>query len=427
MPQTDVRPRAGASSSTAGVVAKADDAPTLTRGAILLMATATGLFVAAIYYNQPILGILAEAFGTGADGISMVPVATQVGYAAGLLFLASLGDRFERRGLIVLTAAALAASLAASALAPGLGLLTLASLATGALATVAQQVVPMAAHLAPEDKRGQVVGTVMAGLLTGILLARTVSGFLSEFLGWRAMFGLAAGATLLMGGVLAARLPRVPPTSRLSYARTLGSMAALLRDHPTLRRAGMVQALLFGSFVAFWANVALFLEQPPFSQGAAVAGLLGLLGAAGVLAAPTAGRLADRAGRRGRGKDDGKAKSNRLVVAGAGAVAVAFALFGLFPASWTALLGGIVLMDVGLQAAMISNQSRVYALDAAARSRLNTVYMTIMFTGGALGAAAGAQAFARWGWPGLCAMGAAAAALALVLEAAPRGRPRRQE
>ncbi len=375
-------------------------------GIILLMAAAAGLFVASIYYNQPMLGILARDFGVGAEGVAGVAVATQVGYALGLLFLSCLGDCFERRRLIFLTAVALALALGFAAAATSVAMLVVASFCVGALATVAQQVVPMAAQLAPGRMRGRVLGVVMAGLLTGILLARTISGLVTQYASWRTMFALAGAACLAMGLLLSWRLPRVAPAASISYARTLRSLAQLYRRHRALRRAGLVQGLLFGSFVAFWATVSLFLERPPFSQGSAVAGLLGLLGAAGVLAAPVAGRLADGGGGR----------KGRVVVAGAASVAVAFALMTAFQASWTALLGGVLLLDVGLQCAMLSNQTRVYALDDTARSRLNTVFMTVMFTGGALGSAVGAAAFVRFGWTGVCLLGVACAAVALAIE-----------
>jgi len=379
----------------------------LGRGIVPLMAAASGLYVASIYYNQPMLGILAREFGIGPGEVARVAVLTQVGYALGMVFLASLGDCVERRRLIALTSTALALALACAALAPSFAVLSAASLCIGILATVAQQVVPMAAHLAPDNQRGRVVGSVMAGLLAGILLARTISGAVSQYFSWREMFGLAALATLAMGAVLALRLPRAEPAAGLSYPRVLSSMATLLRKHARLRRAGMVQGLLFSAFVAFWANLALYLEQPPFSQGSAVAGLLGVLGVAGVLAAPLAGRLADK-GRGGRGK---------LIAWGAASLAAAFALMGFFQGSWTALVLGIILMDIGLQAAMISNQSRVYGLDASARSRLNTVFMTIMFASGSVGTAIGAWIFARYGWAGVCVMGAVSGLTACALEA----------
>lgn len=378
----------------------------LSQGVVLLMAVAAGLYVASIYYCQPMLGILARDFHTGPEGVAQVAVLTQMGYALGLLFLASLGDCMERRRLIVITSTALALALAGAALAPSLGVLTAASLAIGVLGSVAQQVVPMAAHLAPDHRRGQVIGTVMAGVLSGILLARTVSGVVSEYAGWREMFALSAVACLLMGGVLALRLPRTAPRQALSYPQVLASLGRLLRTHGRLRSAGVIQGLLFAAFVAFWSNLALYMERPPFLQGSAMAGLLGILGAAGVLAAPLAGRLADKSNDGGR----------RVVASGTLAVTLAFGLMGLAQGSWPALLAGIVLMDVGLQMSMISNQSRVYALDAEARSRLNTVYMTIMFLAGAAGAEVGALAFASHGWSGVCVMGGVCGLGAWILE-----------
>jgi len=379
----------------------------LGKGIVPLMAAASGLYVASIYYNQPMLGILAREFGIGPGEVAHIAVLTQVGYALGMVFLASLGDCVERRRLIGLTSTALALALACAALAPSFTVLCAASLCIGALATVAQQVVPMAAHLAPDSQRGRVVGSVMAGLLAGILLARTVSGAVSQYFSWREMFGLAAIATLGMGVVLTLRLPRAEPAAGLTYPRVLSSMVQLFRKHARLRRAGMVQGLLFSAFVAFWANLALYLERPPFSQGSAVAGLLGVLGVAGVLAAPLAGRLADK-GKGGRGK---------LIAWGAAALAASFALLGFFQGSWTALVLAIILMDIGMQAAMISNQSRVYGLDASARSRLNTVFMTIMFASGSVGTAIGAWAFASFGWEGVCVMGAVSGLAACALEA----------
>ncbi len=388
----------------AGDVLTPQGAQALGPGTVRLMAVAAGLFVASIYFNQPILGLMARDFHLGVGDVPLIPTLTQVGYAAGLLLLTPLGDRFERRGLICLTALALAAAMAWTALAPSFGALVAASLCVGLLATVAQQVVPMAVQLAPDNARGRVLGTVMAGVLTGILLARTVSGVVAEHGGWRLVFGLAAAANVVMSGILALKLPKAEPTTRISYPRIMASLLRLLREHRALRRAGLTQGLLFAGFIGFWANVALFLEQPPFSQGSSVAGLLGLIGVVGILIAPLAGRLADKDGH------------GRMIALGASAVLAAFALFGFLRTSWIALVAGIVVMDVGSQASMISNQTRIYALDATARSRLNTVYMTTMFLGGAAGAAVAGHAFALFGWTGVCAMGACCAAGALGIE-----------
>jgi Arabinose efflux permease len=376
----------------------------LASGTVMLMAAAAGLCVASIYYNQPMLGILARSFQASPGVVSLIPIATQVGYAAGLLLLSPLGDRYERRSLIVWTTVALALALAVAGFAPGVGVLVAASLAVGALATVAQQVVPMAAQLAADSEKGRVVGLVMAGLLAGILLSRTVSGVISQYGSWRAMFEAASLATLALAGILAVRLPKSTPVTVLTYPQLLLSLGALVRRHGLLSRSGLVQGLLFAGFVSFWANLAFFLEQPPFSMGSSVAGALGVVGIVGVMAAPLAGRLADKGGNR------------RIILLGAAAVGLSFAVFWLGRESMPALIAGIVLMDAGLQAAMVSNQARVYALDASARSRLNTVYMTMMFTGGAIGTAIGAHAFTLYGWGGVCAFGVACSVLGMALE-----------
>jgi len=373
---------------------------------LLLLSAAAGIMVANIYYNQPMLGLLAREFSVGGAEIASIPVLTQVGYALGLLLLSPLGDIVERKRLIVITASLLAAMLAVTALAPSLTVMAAASLGIGLLATVTQQVVPLAAQLAPEARRGRSVGTVMMGLLLGILLARTLSGFIAGLAGWRAAFWVATVLTLLMLLGLAARLPRVEPSVRLSYPRLLRSLLDLFLAHPVLRRSALVQALLFGAFSAFWSVLALKLEAPPLHLGSSVAGLFGVIGAAGALAAPLTGRLADRRG------------PAALIVGGALAVALSFVPMLALPDSLGMLVVAVLVMDVGIQAAMVSNQTRIYALDAAARSRLNTVYMTVMFSGGAIGSALGARAWAEWGWSGVCALGLGLGVVAAAVEAA---------
>jgi predicted MFS family arabinose efflux permease len=349
------------------------------------MAIAAGLCVANIYYNQPLLALLAQEFGVSGARIGLVPMATQVGYALGLFFLAPLGDRFERKRLILLHVGGMVITLAASALARGVVSLAWASFATGVLASVVQQIVPMAAQLAPPARRGRVVGTVVSGILLGILLARTVSGAVAAAVGWRAMFWLAAGFMVLVGAGLAAALPRAPGRSSLGYGALLGSMLGLVRRHAVLRQASVVQALLFATFSVFWSTLALALAQPPFGLGSTAAGLFGLVGAAGALAAPLSGRIADRGG------------PALVATLGAALVTIAFLVLGLLPLSLASLIVAVIVMDLGVQSALVSNQARVQALDQHASSRLNTVYVTTMFVGGAIGSAAGLQA---WEWGG---------------------------
>lgn len=383
----------------------------MSRSLVLVLAISAGVAVANIYYNQPMLGLLTRDLGVTAQAIAVVPVLSQVGYALGILFLSPLGDRIERKTLILCTLGALALSLAGTALAQGLIQLAAASLMVGIMATVTQQIVPLSAQLAPADQRGKVVGTVMMGLLLGILLARTISGVVAAQAGWREMYWLATGATLLLGVLLAARLPRVAPTTRLSYGGLMASLLELARHHRVLRRAAVTQALIFGAFSAFWSTLALLMESPAFNLGSQEAGAIGLVGAAGALAAPMIGRFADKRG------------PAVMVLIGAVLVAVSFVLFGLWQASMTGLLLGVLVMDLGVQAAMVSNQARVYALDPAARSRLNTVFMTVMFFGGAAGAAAGAKAWAVLGWSGVAGLGAVMGAAAAVIELMGQRRP----
>jgi len=262
----------------------------------LLLATATGLAVASIYYVQPLLGLLSEQFGVGSAAIGLLPTLTQLGYGAAILLLSPLGDRFDRRRIIVVKAGALVAALALAALAPGFAALCVASVVIGLTATLAQDLVPAAATLAPEAQRGKRVGQVMTGLLLGILLSRVAAGSLAALAGWRAVYASAAVAVALLIPLLWRALPRFVPATQAGYGALLASMVGLWRQHAPLRRAAWAQGLLSVAFSAFWSTLALVLAGPDFGQGSAVAGAFGLAGAAGALAAPLAGGMADRRG-----------------------------------------------------------------------------------------------------------------------------------
>lgn len=379
---------------------------TLNRAALFAMATAGGIAVANIYYNQPMLGIIGHDFPDAAV-TGLVPVATQLGYALGLFLLLPLGDLVERRRLIVTQFAVLAVALALAAMAPSAWALVAASLAVGASATVAQQIVPFAAALAAPEKRGATIGTVMAGVLSGILFSRTLSGFVGEHAGWRDMFWLGVPLALLASGLMYAVLPVHPATSRMSWRAAIVSLAHLWRQHGPLRSATAIQAVLFAAFTAFWTILALYLQGPDFRLGADVAGLFGIVGAAGVAAAPFAGRMADRRGPR------------FVIWTGIVLSFAAWVMFGLW-ASLAALVIGVIILDFGIQGALVSNQHLVYALDAGARSRLNTVFMTGMFLGGASGSALATIAWQYGGWGAVSALGATLAIMAAGIAVAAR-------
>ncbi|MDR6426825.1 putative MFS family arabinose efflux permease [Variovorax paradoxus] len=380
---------------------------------VLLLAMGAGLSAASLYYAQPMLGVLGADIGASPRSVGLVPTLTQLGYALGILLLAPLGDRFDRRRIVLAKAAALCAALLVAGAAPSIGVLLAASLAIGLAATMAQDIVPAAATLAPEATRGKTVGTVMTGLLLGILLSRVVSGFVAEHFGWRAMFIAAAASIALIGAAAWRGLPRFRPTTHLAYAALLGSLGTLWSRHGALRRAALAQALLAVGFSAFWSTLAVMLHGAPFHLGSAAAGAFGLAGAAGALAAPLAGRLADRRG------------PELVTRLGAGLVVASFAAMGLAPLMaphaqlWLLALAAVG-FDLGMQAALIAHQTIVYGIEPGARSRLNAVLFTSMFTGMAAGSALGALALAQWGWAGVTGLATGTAAAALAVRLWPR-------
>ncbi|MEI2771145.1 MAG: MFS transporter [Candidatus Competibacter sp.] len=369
---------------------------------VFLLACTAGLGVATLYYNQPILGVLAADFHATTGEIGYIPTLTQIGYTIGILLLAPLGDRYDRRRVILSKILMLGLGLLVMAATQSLTQLGAASVVIGIAATLAQDCVPAAATLAPEARRGQIVGSVMMGLLLGILLSRVVSGVVAEALGWRTMFVLAAVAVGVLGLVAHRRLPAFAPTTDLPYHTLLGSLLTLWRRHAELRRAAIAQGFLCAAFSAFWSTLAIMLHEPPFSYGSAVAGCFGLAGAAGALAAPIAGRIADYYG------------PEAVTQLGTALVLVSFAGFAIAPQSLWWLIAGTLLFDLGIQASMVAHQSIIYRLDPAARSRLNALLIGSMFTGMAGGSALGSLALLHAGWRGValfaatCSLGALA-------------------
>lgn len=376
--------------------------PPLSRRMVALIAIGCGVSVANNYYNQPLLREMARGVGAPELWGGYLPALTQAGFALGLFLLVPLGDLFERRGLVVIMLGLAAAMLIGVAVSPTFPALAAASFATGLAGIAPQLLVPFAAHLAPAADRGRVVGAVMGGLLTGVLLARTLSGFVGQLLGWRAVYWLAAALTVGLLLVLRAALPESRPAARLRYRDLMRSMAGLIREEPALRQSCLFGAATFGSFGAFWSTLAFLLAGPPFGYGSEVVGLFGVVG---VAAAPLVGRAGDRGDPR------------RMVALGAAITALSFAVSWLGGHSLWALAAGVVLMDLGVQVAHVSNQTRVYGLRPDARNRLNSVYMVAYFIGGGVGSSLGAAAWTAAGWRGVCAVGFLLPALALAASA----------
>ena len=380
--------------------------PVSSIGLTLVMALACGVAAANIYYNQPMLGIIEAAFPGQAAIAGMVPTATQLGFAVGLLLLVPLGDRIDRRRLILIQFAGLALSLVGAAVAPTAYSLVAASVLVGLTSSVAQQIVPFAAELAAPSRRGAAIGTVMSGLLCGILLGRALAGVMGDHYGWRSMFWLGLLLTTATCTLLAWVLPKSHPRTRATYGALLKSLISLWREEPALRRATIIQACLFGSFSALWTILALQLDER-YHLSAEIAGLFGIVGAVGILFAPIAGKIADRRGPH--------------AVIGLGSLImlvswVTFQAWGMVDG----LVVGVILLDFGEQGALISNQHVIYALRPEARNRLNTVFMGGMFVGGAVGSAGASLAWEIAGWNAVCGFGVALVIIALGLHALDR-------
>ena len=377
----------------------------LRRSQLVAMAVATGLSAANLHYCQPLLAEMAAGFSVTARGVSGVPTITQIGYALGLALFVPLGDLIERRRLIVLLVSATAASLIITTLAPSLVILCVASLMVGAFASVVQVVVPFAATIAAPAERGRAVGFVTGGMLIGVLLARTVSGLVGGAFGWRVMYAVAAATMAALALALRELLPVSYPAAPISYRALIRSIFELAREMPALREAALLGGLVFGAFMAFWTTLVFFVARPPYYYNAQAAGMFGLVGIVGALAAPVAGRFADR-------------RNPRLAIGFALVVGlISYGVLGFAGRHLAGLIAGIVLLDLAAQVNHVSNQTRIYALRPEARSRLNTVYMVTFFCCGALGTLLAANAWSLWGWNGVCAVGATLFAAALLIYA----------
>ncbi|MGO4379812.1 MFS transporter [Pseudoduganella sp. RAF19] len=380
---------------------------TITRGMVMLLATAAGLIVANLYYAQPLVGPISRATGLDPGAAGVIVTLTQIGYCLGLLFIVPLGDLLENRKLIVTLLLATALSLVAAASTSSALLFLAAAFAIGLTAVAAQVLVPIAAHMSSPERRGQTVGTVMSGLLLGIMLARPVSSLVADALGWHAIFVISAVLTALLALVLSKRLPLRQPHGTMRYGELLRSMWHLLATTPILRRRAAYQACTFGAFSLFWTTTPLILSSPKFGLSQTGIAIFALVGVAGAIASPIAGRRADQ----------GKSRSTTAMALAAAMLAFAVPLLvtGSRELELGLLVAAAVVLDMGVSANLVVGQRAIFTLGAEVRSRLNGLYIAIFFLGGALGSSLGAWMFSNYGWQGVMLTGLLFPAAAFIL------------
>jgi predicted MFS family arabinose efflux permease len=360
-----------------------------------MMAIIAGAVITNIYCTQPILPLIAAGLKVNITAVDFVAGAALLGFSTGLALLLPLGDRFDRRKL-VLTQIALALVFgAAAAVAPGIWALIAASFALGIVSCVPQQLVPFAAVMSLPSERGRNVGTVVSGIMVGILVGRTIAGVIGAAWGWRAVYGAEAAFMVPVFIAAATLLPKGAPSTHLSYGRLLASLWPLVRDNRPIRESMIIQSLLWACFNAFWVNLAALLKSSPWHLGSAWAGGFGIIGAAGAFAASLGGNATDRVGFR------------KVIGASIGIATLAYVILSGAATSLTLLIVGVIVLDIGVQSGLVSNQTRAFSVDPKAQGRINSLYMTATFFGGAVGATVSGWLMSRFGWSGIVAFGVA--------------------
>jgi predicted MFS family arabinose efflux permease len=360
---------------------------------LFLMAAAISATAANLYYNQPLLPLIGESFGVEGNLIGLIPAASQLGYAFAILLISPLGDTMIRRNLIGYLSFILTLALLAVCLAPNFAVLVTASFVIGLGANITQQLIPFGAALSTEHTRGKNMGTLMTGLTVGILLSRTISGFIAEHFGWRSVFFFAALLAALFGVMLRKSLPFRQPSVSLSYVALMGSMFTMIKKHRLLRASAFTGALWFAAFNAMWATLAMHVVEEPFLFNIQQAGMLGLVGLAGIFGAKLSGHLVKNIG------------AERLIAVALFLIASSFGVLAFWGDSLIGLIAGIILLDLGVFGAQIPNQVRVFSIDPDAQSRMNAMYMLSYYTAAAIGSAVGTKVMSIWGWSGVTVFG----------------------
>jgi predicted MFS family arabinose efflux permease len=357
----------------------------ITKTQIAVMSVAAGVCVANIYYNQPILKAIAHDFNVPESQAGIISVLAQAGYGLGLFFLTPLGDKANRKKLILAFMGILVLVLIGTTFVQSFFWLCIFSLLTGLMSVAAQVILPMAAGMDTQN-RGRTVGIIFTGILVGILAARVFSGLIAEWLNWRWVYGISSGMVVACMLMVQGSLPNVKAGFDGSYAKLLGSSLLQLKRFPLLRRTALLGALMFGLFCSFWTTLTFHLSGAPFNYGPDIIGLFGFIAIGGALLAPMFGKLADKG-------NPAKAQlfSGLMVL-------ISIILIKIFPESVPCFVISVLLLDVGVQATQVTNVATIYSLDATAHSRINTAYMTSYFIGGALGSYIGLQCWSLGGW-----------------------------
>lgn len=375
----------------------------LSPGLIWLLAIACGTTVANLYYIQPLLAQMAAYWHTSESTMGSIAALLMCGYGSGILLFVPLGDIFERRRLILLFLVLITVALIVIGFAPNLTLLAVAAYLLGAITITPQLIIPFATGLAEPERRGAVVGKLMAGLLTGILLSRTLGGIVGAHFGWRAVFWCAAALNTVLLVAMSLSLPKSSLSAGLNYPKLLRSIFEIATTERIVQTSAFFGAMTFGSFNVFWTTLSFFASGNPYHYSTEIIGLFGVIGATGALAAPLAGRLADS-----RGPMFGIGLSLCLVI-------LSYIELFCFGSNLFGLILGIVVLDLAVHSSQVSNMARIYSLSPSMYNRLNTIYMVSYFIGGSLGAWLGALAWSRWGWPGVCITGGAFSVIGLLM------------
>ncbi len=381
----------------------AQPATSLNKLTLWVMTIATGLVVANLYYSQPLLDDIARTYHVSNGAAGYIAMLTQIGYATGMLFLIPLGDMLKRKKLMMVDFALIVLSLLLAGFAPSFFVLMIASFLIGFTSVVPQLIIPMAAHLSKPEERGKTVGHIMSGLLIGILLSRTISGYVGAHFSWQIMFIIAAGMMLLLWVIIYFLFPEIEPQYKGNYAELMQSLITLIKSEPLLRLASVRGFLCYACFGAFWTTLIFLLRQPQFNLGSQAAGLFGLVGAFGALGAALMGRISD------------KSNPYKVTTFSILLIVASYVVFFLSDKSLTGLIIGVILLDLGVQATHISNQTMIFTLSAEARNRLNTVYMVSYFLGGATGTFLASRAWNTFHWEGVSIIGLILSAAALLV------------